>query len=170
MSTIKPNTYPSSTALTITLASLASTTADPPVGRESTAIVQATDLANDVLIDGKITTGTSPTAAKRIRIWAYSAAYDGSTVRYPAGATGSDAGLTPGTWWANEFRLLHWIDTGNTSNVTYTFAGKSLLACLGGLYLPARWGLFVDHNTGVALHATGGNHEIRYTPVQGQVV
>ena len=170
MSVIKPNTYSSSTALTITLASLASTTADPPVGRASTEVLQSTDLGLDVLVDGKITTGTSPSASRRIRVWAWAGAYDGSTARRPAGAAGSDAGLTPGSWWANEFCLLHWIDTSGTSNVTYTFAGKSLLACFGGLILPPRWGLFIDHNTGVALHATAGNHELRYTPTQIQQV
>jgi hypothetical protein len=166
MSIIKANTYPNSTALTITLASLASTTADPPVGRESTEVLQSTDLALDVLIDGKITTGTSPTAAKRIIIWAWAGAYDGSTARRPAGVAGADAGLTPGSSWANEFYQLHWIDTSATSNVTYTFAGKSLLACFGGVMLPPRWGLFVEHNTGNNLDSTAGNHELRYTPTQ----
>jgi hypothetical protein len=166
MPIIGVNSYPNSTALTITLASLASTVADPPVGRESAEVLQSTDLGLDVLIDGKITTGTSPTAAKAIRIWAWAGAFDGTNVRRPAGATGGDAGLTPGSWWAGEFKLLHYIDTSNTSNVTYTFAGKSLLACFGGTILPARWGLFIDHNTGVALNATGGNHELRYTPAK----
>lgn len=166
----KPNTYPSSTAITITLASLASTTADPPVGQESAEVTQSTDLAEDVLIDGQITTGTSPTASKRIRIWAWGAGYDGSTVRRPAGATGSNAGLTPAGNYKTGFVLLHWIDTSSTSNVTYKFAGLSLRQAFGGLYLPVRWGIFVDHNTAVALHATGSNHEIRYTPLQSQGV
>lgn len=170
MSTIKPASYPNSTAITLTLASLASTTADPPVGRESTEVVQSTDLGLDVLIDGKITTGTSPTASKRIRIWAWGAGYDGSTVRRPAGATGSDAGLTPAGNYLTALRLLHWIDTGSTSNATYSFAGISLLACFGGLFIPVRWGLFVDHNTGVNLNSTGSNHEIRYTVGQVQSV
>jgi len=170
MTVFKPNTYPSSSALTITLASLASTTASPPVGRESTEVNQATDLADDVLIDGKITTGTSPTASRRIRIWVWGGAYDGTTVRRPAGVTGSDAGLTPSSDWANQLILLHWIDTSSTSNQTYSFAGLSLRRAFGGLYLPARWGVFVDHNTGVNLNSTGSNHEIRYTPLTSQGV
>ena len=162
MTVFTPNTYPNSAALTITLASLATTSADPPVGRESTEVANSTDLGLDVLLDGKITTGTSPTAG-RIRIWVWGAGYDGTTVRRPAGVTGSDAGLTPVKNYVTAFKLAHWIDTNATSNITYTFAGVSLRAAFGGLILPARWGLFVDHNTAVNLHATGGNHELRYT-------
>lgn len=170
MAVFKPNTYPSSTALTITLASLATTSADPPVGRQSTTILNSTDLAEDVLIDGKITTGTSPTASRRIRVWAFAGTYDGSTARYPAGAGATDAGLTPSAWYKTTFVLLQWLDTSSTSDTTYTFAGVSLRQAFGGLFLPARWGIFVDHNTGVNLNSTAGNHEIRYTPLQSQSV
>jgi len=170
MTIFSPNTYPNSTAITITVASLASTTADPPVGRESTEVLQSTDLAEEVLIDGKITTGTSPTNARRIRIWAWAGAYDGSTARRPAGVTGSDAGLTPVGNYKTGLVLLHHIDTNGTSNFTYNFAGISLRQAFGGLILPARWGIFVDHNTGVALNSTGSNHELRYTPLKSQGV
>lgn len=166
MPVIGANTYPNSGALTISLASLASTTADPPVGRESTEALQSTDLGLDVLLDGIITTGTSPTAARRIRVWAWGGGWDGSTARRPAGATGSDAGLTPMSHWADVFRPLIIINTSATSNVGYTFAGVSLLAAFGGLMLPPRWGIFVDHNTGVALNSSAGNHAIRYTVVK----
>jgi hypothetical protein len=133
------------------------------VGRESAEINQATDRAVDVLIDGKITTGTSPTAGRRIRVWAWAGGFDGTTVRRPAGVTGGNAGLTPGAWYKTTFELIQWLDTSSTSNVEYTFAGVSLRQAFGGLYLPARWGIFVDHNTGVNLNSTAGNHELRYT-------
>lgn len=170
MTVFKPNTYPSSGALTIGLASLASTTADPPVGRESAEVDQSTDLAEDVQIDGKITTGTSPTASRRIRIWAWGGAYDGSSVRRPAGVTGSDAGLTPSAWYKTTFVLLQWIDTSSASDTTYTFVVPSLRRAFDSLYLPARWGIFVDHNTGVNLNSTAGNHEIRATKLTSQGV
>lgn len=158
--------YTNSAALTISLASLASTTADPPVGQESVEVNQGTDLADDILLDGLITTGTGPTAGRRIRIWAWGAGFDGTTVRRPAGATGANAGLTPANNWRTAFALIHWIDTTATSNVGYTFAGVSLLRAFGGLFLPVRWGVFVDHNTGVNLNATAGNHAIRATVVK----
>jgi hypothetical protein len=170
MTVFRPNTYPNSAALTITLASLASTVADPPVGQESAEVDQSTDLADDILLDGIITTGTSPTASRRIRIWGWAGAYDGSTVRRPAGVTGGNAGLTPANNYRTAFTLLHWIDTTNTSNFGYRFVIPSLRQAFGSLYVPPRWGIFVDHNTGVALNATGGNHEIRYTILTGQGV
>lgn len=170
MTIFRPAAYPNSVAISITLASLASTTADPPVGRESAEVNQGTVRAEDVLLDGLITTGTSPTASRRIRIWAWGAGFDGTTVRRPAGITGADAGLTPANNWRTAFALVHVIDTTATSNVGYTFAGVSLRQAFGGLFLPVRWGLFIDHNTGVALNATGGNHSIRYTPLQSEGV
>lgn len=169
MSVIKPNTYPNSSALTITLASLASTSADPPVGRQSTEIVNSTDLANDVLLDGKLTTGTTPTVGQ-ILIYAWGAGYDGTNVRRPAGAGASDAGLTPSSFWRDVFFPVIFLNTTTTSNQEYNFAGVSLLKVFGGLYLPARWGLFVFHNTVSAFNGTSGNFEIRYTPMNSQVV
>lgn len=170
MTTFSPIAYPNSVALTITLASLASTTADPPVGRESAEVLQSTDLAEDCLIDGLITTGASPTASRRIRIWAWGAGLEGANVRRPAGVTGGDAGLTPATNYRTAWALLHVIDTTSTSNFGYTFAGLSLRQAFGGMFLPVRWGLFVDHNTGVNLNSTGANHAIRYTPMKSQAV
>lgn len=158
--------YNNSVAITITLASLASTTANPPVGRESAEINQATDLAEDVLLDGKITTGTSPTANRGIRIWVWAGANDGSTIRRAGGATGADAGLTPTFNYRSAFALAHFIPTTSTSNQEYRFAGVSLRQAFGGMYLPVRWGVFVEHDTAVNLNSTGSNHELRYTVVK----
>jgi len=166
MAILKPNSYPSSTALTITLASLASTVVDPPAGRESNEVTQSSDLANDVLLHGQITTGTSPTSGKVIQIFVYGTGYDGSTRVRPAGATGADANLTPASFWKDVWFPLVQINTDGTSNKAYTFAGISLLRAFGGLYLPERWGIFVYHSTAVALNATSGNHFIHYTPIQ----
>lgn len=158
--------YANSAALACTLASLATTSADPPVGRESDSYDVATsNLPDDLLLDGKITTGTSPTASRKIEIWCWGSAYDGSARRYPAGVTGSDAGLTPSSWWRDVMFPVLVINTSSTSNVTYTFSGISLLSKFRGLFLPERIGLFVHHNTGVNLHATGSNHELRVTKV-----
>jgi hypothetical protein len=32
--------------------------------------------------------------------------------------------------------------------------------------MPRKWSVFVVHNTGVALNATGANHEVKHTPVK----
>ena len=83
--------YAASSALTITLASLASDTAIL-VGRESTAWDNSSNKYLDLLLGGKITTGTSPTAARAIEVWAYAQVED--TPTYPDGITGSDSGRT----------------------------------------------------------------------------
>jgi hypothetical protein len=172
MSIIQANTYPNSASVACSLASLASTTADPPVGRESAYFDNATDLGLDAILDGKITTGTSPTASKQIFIMAWGAAYDGTSYRYPAGITGTNAGLTPGTWWRDVFWpvLVINTDSAGTSNKEYSFSGIPLYRNYGALVLPVRVGLFVYHNTGVALHATGTNHELRITSGKQAVI
>lgn len=159
MTTYSGLTIPNSVAITISLASLASTTADPPVGREGTEIDNSTDLFLGIHLDGKITTGTSPTTAKQISLWGYAVAYSGSTYRRPAGVTGSDAGLTPSNEYRTTFRPLLVIDTIATSDKTYTFTGIEFPFN----FIPIRWGIFVHHNTAVNLNSTAGNHEIRYT-------
>lgn len=172
---IKPNTYPNSAAVTITLASLASTVADPPVGRQSTELDMTATLAgltapyNDLMLDGKISTGTSPTAGI-IQIWAGAVASDGTTVRRPGGAGASDAGLTPSFHWKDIFVPVVTIHTTTTSNFAYDFAGVSVLDKFRGFYLPLRVFFFVYHSTVAVLNATGGNHELRVTPMQSQSV
>lgn len=145
---------------TITLASLASDT-NLVAGREGTAIDNnATDDAIDAVVGGKVTTGTSPTASRQIEVWAYGS-YDGTS--YSGGASGSDANLTPQE--KTLLRLLTVIPTVNTSNKTYTWGPFSVAQAFGGT-MPRKWGIFVVHNTGVALNATGGNHEVKHTPVK----
>ena len=153
--------YGSSAALTITLASLASDV-NLAAGRAATAIANTTDLAVDSVVGGKVTTGTSPTAAKQIQIWLFGS-YDGTS--YAGGATGTDANLTPQGSATSLFAFLLSIPTTATSNQTYTWGPFSVAQGFGGT-MPKNWGIFVVHNTGVALNATAGNHEVKYTPVK----
>lgn len=152
------------TAMTCTIASLASDT-NLVAGRESTVVDNGsggTD-AFDIIISGKITTGTSPTAARQIEIWAYSVADTATT--YMGSASGADANLTPDE--KTNMVLLKVIPTSSTSNVTYRFGGISLAAAFGGV-VPQKFGLFVVHNTGVVLHATGSNHVLAYTAFKAE--
>src|SRR4051812_11312051 len=159
MTTATP-TYGTSTAITMTLASLASDT-NLLAGRESNSVDNTSDLAIDSIVGGKVTTGTSPTASKQIEIW-LAGSYDGTT--FSGGCTGSDAGLT----FASEktsLRLLAILPTDSTSNHTYEWGPFSVAAAFGGT-MPKKWSVFVVHNTGVNLNSTGGNHEVKYTPVK----
>jgi hypothetical protein len=162
MPTATPN-YGSPVTLTLGLATgpLASDT-NLVAGRQSTVADQASDDCIDALVGGKITTGTSPTAARQIEVWAFGT-YDGTS--YGGGAGATDANLTPQASQKSQFRLLTVIPTNATSNQLYTWGPFSIAAAFGGT-MPAKWGIFVVHNTGVALNATAGNHECKYTPVK----
>jgi hypothetical protein len=152
--------YATPITLTITLASLASDT-NLIAGRISTAVDNSTNGYVDFLVGGKVTTGTSPTAARQIEVWAYGS-YDGTT--YSAGAGGTDANFSP-TGEKNLMRLLQIIPTDATSNHTYEWGPLSIAQAFGGT-APPKWGIYMVHNTAVALNATAGNHEVRATPVK----
>ncbi len=159
MTTATPS-YGTSAALTMTLASLASDTS-LIAGREATAVDNTSDLAVDSLVGGKVTTGTSPTASRQIEVWAIGS-YDGTALS--AGATGSDANFSP-TGEKTLLKLLTIIPTDATSNHSYEWGPFSIAQAFGGT-MPKKWSVYIVHNTGVALNATGTNHEVKYTPVK----
>ena len=154
--------YGSAFDLTITLASLASDT-NLLDGRESAAIDNTTDKMLDYLISGKITTGTSPTTARSIQIWAV-ASFDGTS--WPDVFDGTDSAeliSLANVKNSSVCRLVDELSTTSTSNEDYYFAGVSIARLFGSV--PPKFVLFVTHNTGVALNATAGNHVIRVQPV-----
>jgi len=138
---IKPK-FGTPAALTITLASLASSTAG--VGRQSTLVDNSTTRYDLIRLFLKITTGTSPTAGKTIYIYAIR----GDGTRRDDGAGASDAALT-----RVAATLLGTIAVDATSDKSYQ---KSLLLPYPG----PEWGILVVHDTTVNLNATGGNHHI----------
>ena len=154
--------YGTPTAMTITAASLASDT-NLLAGRESTAIdQQGTTDAIDVILGGKITTGTSPTASRQIEVWVYGS-WDGTN--YTAACTGSDAAKTVTAESKVSMKLAQIIPTNSTSDTAYTFLIGSLARLFGGA-LPVKWGVWIVHNTGVNLNSTSANHAIYYTPLK----
>lgn len=161
--------YASDTNLTITLAALASDT-NLLAGRESTAINNTSNLYEDYYVSGVITAGTSPTASRLIEVWAY-AAIASVTPTYGDVFDGTDSNetITSGDIKFAYLRLVASINTSNTSDRAYPFAPQSVAALFGGV-CPAYFGIFVVHNTGVNLNATGGNHVITVKPVYHTVV
>lgn len=166
--------YPStsSVSLTLTLASLAANSAGVfTAGRESTAVDNTTNLDLDHLVSGKITTGTSPTVSRFINVYAYAPISVASgTPTYPdvLDGTDSDETITSTNVMNNSVRLVASIAIDNTSNRTYYFGPVSIATLFGEM--PPFWGIFVAHDTAVALNATGGNHDISYFRVQAQTV
>lgn len=164
----KPNTdikiaYASSAAYTITLASLA-TSAGLTAGRESTVVSNTSNLYLDYGITGRVTVGTNPTANTIIEAWLVSSKND--TPLWPAGFAGTgDANLTV-TSDAIKRDSMHLLAAMNvdvtTSDRPYDFRLRSQLEFFGH-FIPKNHGLFVVHNTGVNLNATGGNHVLSYT-------
>jgi hypothetical protein len=160
-----------SVAITISLASLASDT-NLLAGQESTAINNTTNLDLDHLVSGQIMVGTTPTANTNIEIWAYAAirVVSGTPV-YPDVIDGTDSAETLSNLGmkVSALRLLTTIYvSAATSNLAYAVPPTSIANIFG--QMPKYWGLFVTHNTGVALNATGGNHILHYERIQSQTV
>lgn len=169
-STIK-QLYPStsSVALTAAIASLASD-ATLLAGRAGTAVDNTTNLDLDHQVSGMITTGTSPTGGQ-IEVWAYAPYKTASgTPTYPDSITGTDANktITSANVKSGMLRLVASMSVDTTSNRAYYFTPVSIASLFGAM--PKFWGLFVVHSTGVALNATGGNHDLQYERVQAQTV
>lgn len=164
--------YPStsSVALTFALASLASD-ATLLAGRASTAVDNTTNVDMDHLVSGIITTGTSPTVSTSIEVWAYASYKTASgTPTYPDSITGSDANktMTSSNVKRASLKMVANITVDATSSRTYPIYPVSIANLFGAM--PKFWGLFVVHNTGVALHATAGNHDFEYERIQMQTV
>lgn len=164
--------YPatSSVALTLGLASLASSTT-LVAGRESTAVDNTTTLDLDHLVSGMITTGTTPTVSTTIEVWAYASFRTAAGVpAYPDVLDGTDSAetITSANVKSSMLRLVASFMVDATSDRAYYFAPVSIASLFGAM--PKFWGLFVAHNTVAALNATGGNHVIEYERVQAQTV
>ena len=154
--------YPAASDLTITLASLASDT-NLLTGRESATIDNSTSLYLDILVSGKITAGTSPTASRSIEVWAVGS-WDGTNWPDVFDGTESAETITSADIKSSVCRFLAAMATANTTDRTYHFGPVSLASAFGGT-LPPKVVLFVTHSTGVALNSTAGNHQIRLQPV-----
>jgi len=154
--------YAASAAPTFTLASLA-TSSTLLAGRSSAVVDNTTNLYMDYMAGGKITTGTSPSAAT-IEPWIWGVLND--TPLYPDAITGSDANVSATTRdiLAASHRLVSVMVTTATNNQGYYFAPVSVASLFGGVQ-PLKWGFWVVHNTGVNLNSTGGNHVVSQTGI-----
>lgn len=169
LKTLYPQSNADSVAITITLASLASSTAW--AGRASTAVNNTSNLDLDHLVSGKIKLGTSPTVSKTVQVYAYAAQSIASgTPTYPDGITGSDAAKTMTS--ANvAYACLRFLWAGTTDATTglvLEMPPTSIAQAFGSV--PPYWGLFVVHDSGVNLDSTGSNHAMQYQRVQAQSV
>ncbi len=157
--------YGATSTITNAVASLASDT-NLLAGYESVVIDNTTDGFEDIILSGKRTTGTSPTASRQIEIWAV--AWDSNAWPDVFDGTSSAETITSADIKNALCKAVAVLPTNNTSDRTYSFTGVSMKTVFGGV-LPSQYVLFVVHNTGVALNATTGNHELRYQGIYPQV-
>jgi len=157
--------YGSTATITASVASLASDT-NLLAGVESAPVDNRTDGFDDHILSGKFTTGTGPTTARQIEVWAV--AWDSNA--WPDvfdGATSAET-ITSAEIKNALCKAVAILPTNNTSDRTYSFTGVSMRSVFGGV-LPSQYVLFIVHNTGVALNSTAGNHELRYQGVYPEV-
>ncbi len=174
MSDIKTK-YPSTSSVTLTcdLTSLASGSAGVfTAGRESTAVDNTSNNDLDHLLSGVIRTGTGPTSGRYINVYAYANISSSSgTPTYPDVLDGTDSAETFTSANVMNGIVVHVASlvVDSTSNRDYFFGPVSIASRFGGS-LPKFWGVFVAHDTAVALNATGAQHVLSYERVQGQTV
>lgn len=143
-------------ALTITVASLASSTAG--VGQQSTIVDNTTARYGRLIIYAKITVGTTPTANRTIKVFGIRSDADGTTKHRSDGAGATDAALTV----KNAILLgIIFVDAATSDTAYY---GEFIFDTPG-----PEWGIAITHDTGVALNATGSNHWVRYIGVNPEV-
>jgi len=148
--------FGSSAALTISPASLASSTAG--VGRQSDIVDNSTARYGRLIIYAKITVGTTPTANRSIKFFLIRSDADSGTKHRTDGAGASDAGLTVKN--ASMVGMIY-VDAATSDTGYYT---EFVIDTPG-----PEWGIVIVHDTGVNLNATGSNHWIRYIGVNPEV-
>ena len=165
MPTAINDAYSAVQTLTNAIASLASDT-NLLAGYESDVIDNTTEEAADIILNVKVTTGTSPTASRRIEVWAV--AWNGSAWPDVFDGTTSAETISAAEVKTNLCRLVCSLATNATSDKAYESNGISLRQVFGGC-LPSKMVLFTTHNTAVNLNATAGNHLFTYQFVKPEI-
>lgn len=166
MATLKP-LYAASSAFTVTaLASLATDT-NLLAGWQSAVVDNTTNLYVDEEVSALIKMGSSaPTLSTTVEIWIYSALDD--TPTYPDTITGTQGAvtLTSTNMKSSGLKLGAVIVVDATANRVFPVGQFSVASLFGG-NLPPKWGVFITHNTGVAL---GTTQVVTHKPLQYQSV
>ena len=157
--------YSAATTIAISPASTASSSTWV-AGRESTEVDNTTNNYVDALVQGKITVGTTPTASTLILVYVWGSDTSAGTTNIDV-IDGTDSAETLTSVGVRDgfMRLGAAINVdATTSDRVYPIGAFSVADLFG--QMPKYWGLFVTHNTGVNLNATGGNHAFTYTGIK----
>lgn len=159
MATTDKISYGSSTAITCTVASLASSAT---AGRQSAVVDNSSNLFDDVLVFLALKTSSSALANdKAIYVYLWGSE-DGSTYS-GSSAEGQGAGDSAMTMDDPTNMILARVIPCPAVSTTYK-ALFSVAQFFGGV-MPKKWGLFVRNYTGQNLDSTGGNHLVQYTGI-----
>lgn len=160
--------YGTPAAITLDLTSLASS-ADWTAGRESDVIDNSSNKYVDALVSGSVVVGTTPAINTTIAVFAYAQHDDTPTYQDVFDGAGSAETVTSAGVLAGVARLLGTLKVDSTtSDREYWLAPTSVAEVFGGI-LPKRWGLFVAHNTGVALKSSLNTGKFKYTGIKYDV-
>jgi hypothetical protein len=154
--------YGPSTALTMTLASLASSTT---VGWASAAVDNSADAYLDILIQirFKLVAGT-PAGDQDVYVYAYGSE-DGTD--FPDGITGTSGSYTFRA--PTNLILLYATAIAAAGQLVCPSNPLSLALAFNGL-VPRKWGIVIRNYTGLAFSATESDHAARYTGIYIQNV
>lgn len=166
MATLKP-LYGASVSFAVTSLTSLATDTNLLAGWQSAAVDNTTNLSDDELLTGVLKAGSSaPTVNTSIEVWVYGTLDD--TPTYPDTITGSvgTATLTSTNTKNSGLALALVITVDATANRLYSIRPVSVASLFGG-NMPKRWGIYIVHNTGVAL---GTTQVVSRIPVQYQSV
>lgn len=157
--------YRASSAITITLASLA-TSSGLTVGRCSASYSNASNKDDFLLPTLKVKSGaTAPTAGGSIELWAFAQRADSTWPEiFTAAYAGSDGGFTATSrdiLFAGAV-LLGSVTNDATTARDYVIRGRELAQVFGAV--PQNVAFFVVQNTAQALDATSGNFALSVNP------
>ena len=157
--------YRASSGVTITLASLASSSG-LTVGRCSAAYSNASNKDDFLLPSLKVRSGSSaPTAGGSIELWAFAQRADGAWPElFTAAYSGTDGGFTVVS---RDILmacavLLGAVTNDATTGRDYVIRGRELAQVFGAV--PQNVAFFVTQSTGQALDSTAGNHALAVNP------
>jgi hypothetical protein len=149
--------YGTPTAITITLASLASSAT---AGRASASVQNASNYLDALVFVRAKAAVATPANDKCIYVFAYGS-LDEASPQFGDQCTGADAGITFDN--PTQLRLIGIVNL-SASGAACKAGPFSVAAAFGGI-LPKRWGIAVRNYSGMALSATGTDHDVKYQGV-----
>lgn len=166
MATVNIN-YGTKTAITIGLQSTPLASSPTFVlGRESNEIDNSSNKFDDALVQGMVTVGTSPTSGTQIQVWVWGSDTSLATTALDVlDGTDSDETINSAGIRDGMLKLGAVVSVDSTTSNRAYYVGAFSVAQLFGGNMPKYWGLFVTHNTAVALNSTGANHVFNYTGI-----